>query len=63
MNFEILRQDLTPLERALASFLRLYARVADATFMSQQDDVIRLGLEAGLIQNFEFTYELKAIRR
>ncbi|MCP4361560.1 MAG: nucleotidyltransferase [Chloroflexi bacterium] len=65
MNFEIPRQDLTPLEKALTSFLRLYARVADEEFMSQQDEVIRLGLEAGLIQNFEFTYELcwKAIKR
>ena len=33
--------------------------------MAQQDNVIRLGLQAGLIQNFEFTYELswKAIKR
>ena len=65
MNFEPPKQDLTPLEKALTSFLRLYARIADEKFMSQQDDVIRLGLEAGLIQNFEFTYELswKAIKR
>ena len=64
-TFELPKQDLTALEKALTSFLRLYARVADETFMSQQDDVIRLGLEAGLIQNFEFTYELswKAIKR
>ena len=64
-TFELPKQDLTALEKALTSFLRLYSRVADEEFMSQQDDVVRLGLEAGLIQNFEFTYELswKAIKR
>lgn len=64
-TFELPKQDLTALEKALTSFLRLYARVADEEFISQQDDVVRLGLEAGLIQNFEFTYELswKAIKR
>jgi nucleotidyltransferase substrate binding protein (TIGR01987 family) len=65
MNFEMPRQDLTPLQKALVSFLGLYARVADETFMSQQDEIVRFGLKAGLIQNFEFTYELswKAIKR
>lgn len=65
MTFELQKQDLTALEKALTSFLRLYGRVADEEFMSQQDDIVRLGLEAGLIQNFEFTYELswKAIKR
>ncbi len=65
MNFEPSRQDLTHLEKAIDAFTQLYPRVADEAFMSQQDDVIRMGLEAGLIQHFEFTYELcwKAIKR
>lgn len=65
MSFDPPKQDLTHLEKAIASFVRLYPRVTDEQFMSQQDDVIRLGLQAGLIQNFEFTYELcwKAIKR
>lgn len=65
MDFKLPKQDLTALEKALTSFLRLYDRVADEEFMSQQDDVVSLGLEAGLVQNFEFTYELswKAIKR
>ncbi len=65
MAFETIKQNLTPLEKALTSFLRLHGRVADEKFMSQQDDIVRLGLAAGLIQNFEFTYELswKAIKR
>jgi nucleotidyltransferase substrate binding protein (TIGR01987 family) len=64
MNFEMPRQDLTSLQKALASFLGLYARVADEAFMSQQDEIVRFGLEAGLIQNFEFAYKLswKAIK-
>lgn len=65
MTFEIPKQDLTSLQKALTSFLRLYKRVADEDFMSQQDEIVRFGLEAGLIRNFEFTYELsrKAIKR
>ena len=64
MDFEIPQQNLTPLQKALTSFLRLYERVIDELFMSQQDEIVRFGLEAGLIQNFEFTYELswKAIK-
>ena len=65
MNFDTPKQDLTNLKKAITSFVNLYPRVTDEQFMSQQDDVIRLGLEAGLIQNFEFTYELcwKAMKR
>ncbi len=65
MTIELTKQNLIPLEKAVSSFLRLHGRVSDQEFMSQQDDIVRLGLEAGLIQNFEFTYELswKAIKR
>jgi nucleotidyltransferase substrate binding protein (TIGR01987 family) len=58
MSLEAPKQDLTHLEKAIDSFVKLYPRVTDDEFMSQQDDIIRMGLEAGLIQNFEFTYEL-----
>jgi len=65
MSFEPPKQDLTHLEKAITSFTQLYPRVTDEQFMSQQDEIIRLGLQAGLIQNFEFTYELcwKAMKR
>lgn len=57
--------DLTSLEKALTSLTQLYQRVSDEDFMSRQDNVIRLGLQAGLIQNLEFTYEVcwKMIKR
>ena len=65
MNLETPKQNLTPLAKAITSFIQLYPHVTDEQFMPQQDEIIRFGLEAGLIQNFEFTYELcwKAIRR
>ncbi|MCA9981502.1 MAG: nucleotidyltransferase substrate binding protein [Anaerolineales bacterium] len=65
MTLERPQQDLTHLEKAIRSFNELHERVSDEPFMAQQDDTIRLGLEAGLIKNFEFTYELcwKAMRR
>jgi nucleotidyltransferase substrate binding protein (TIGR01987 family) len=50
--------DLTSLEKALASLTQLHQRVSDEEFISKQDDVVRLGLQAGLIKNLEFTYEL-----
>jgi len=57
--------DLSLLEKALSSLSQLYQRVSDPRFMAGQDDVIRWGLQAGLIQNLEFTYEIcwKTIKR
>jgi nucleotidyltransferase substrate binding protein (TIGR01987 family) len=65
MSSNTTKQNLAPLKKAITSLDKLYPRVIDEKFMSQQDEVIRLGLEAGLIQNFEFTYELcwKDIKR
>jgi nucleotidyltransferase substrate binding protein (TIGR01987 family) len=59
------RLDLTSLEKAINSLDQLRQRIADEKYMSTQDTVIRLGLQAGLIQNLEFTYELswKMIKR
>lgn len=65
MNALSPRQDLSQLEKAITSLEQLHRRVADEEWMTAQDNVIRLGLQAGLIQNLEFTYELcwKAIKR
>jgi nucleotidyltransferase substrate binding protein (TIGR01987 family) len=65
MNSKTPGQNLSSLEKAIFSLDQLYRRVADEAFMATQDNVIRLGLQAGLIQNFEFTYEMswKAIKR
>lgn len=65
MNSSSTRIDLSPLEKAIQSLDQLYKRVSDESFMSKQDSVVRLGLQAGLIQNLEFTYELswKMIKR
>lgn len=58
-------QNLTNLIRSINSLEKLFQRVNDVDFMVQQDEVVRLGLQAGLIQNLEFTYELcwKNIKR
>jgi len=50
--------DLESLRKALNSFEALVAKTSDGAFMSGLDDVTRFGLKAGVIQNFEFTYEL-----
>ncbi len=48
--------DLTSLEKALTSLSQLYQRVSDEAFMPNR--IVRFGLQAGLIQNLEFTYEV-----
>ena len=58
MDSHSTKLDLTSLEKAITSLIQLQQRVADEKFMSQQDQVVRFGLQAGLIQNLEFTYEL-----
>lgn len=57
--------DISGLESALKSFDALLKRTLDTEYMSRLDDVARYGLRAGVIQNFEFTYELcwKFMRR
>lgn len=65
MSSKTPKQDLSQLEKAITSLVQLHQRVSDEGFMAAQDSVIRLGLQAGLIQNLEFTYEMcwKAIKR
>jgi hypothetical protein len=65
MNSNAPKQSLSHLEKAIESLEQLHQRVSTETFMAAQDQVIRLGLQAGLIQNFEFTFELcwKSIKR
>jgi nucleotidyltransferase substrate binding protein (TIGR01987 family) len=57
--------NLTPLENAVDSLEQLLERVYDPDLMSRLDHVTRNGLKAGLIQNFEFTYQLcwKSMRK
>jgi nucleotidyltransferase substrate binding protein (TIGR01987 family) len=64
MDSKTPKQNLSHLEKAIASLDQLHTRISDEAFMATQDKVIRLSLQAGLIQNFEFTYELcwKAIK-
>jgi len=58
MNSESTKLDLTSLEKAIISLSQLHARVSDDGFMSKQDQITRFGLQAGLIQNLEITYEV-----
>lgn len=57
--------DLTPLRQALASLEDGLDVVRDAAWFNQQSDKVRHTLIAGVIQNFEFVYEIstKMLRR
>ncbi len=57
--------DLTPLRQALASLEDGLDVVRDAEWFNQQNDKVRHTLIAGVIQNFEFVYEIstKMLRR
>ena len=50
--------DLTSLEKVLSSFESLLAKTADPDLTEGLDPVLQKGLQAGIIQHFEFTYEL-----
>jgi nucleotidyltransferase substrate binding protein (TIGR01987 family) len=53
------------LEKAVSALAAVLAKSDDAEFMSQLDEVARNAIKAGVIQHFEFTYELcwKFIKR
>ena len=50
--------DLSSLKKAILSLDALLRRIEDRDFFDALDETIRNGLKAGVIQNFEFTYEL-----
>lgn len=50
--------DLSALRKAIASLEGGLKTISDLPWFSQQSDVVRNTLLAGVIQNFEFVYEL-----
>lgn len=60
-----MKLDLTPLAFAIASLEEGIAVASNETWFSSQTEAVRNTLLAGVIQNFEFVYELsiKMIRR
>lgn len=50
--------DLTSLQDAVHAMSETLARAQDEKLMSSLDDVTQLAIRAGVIQHFEFTYEL-----
>lgn len=50
--------DLGGLQQAVAALGRTLERSKDVAFMSAQDEITRNAIRAGVIQHFEFTYEL-----
>ena len=50
--------ELESLKKAINSLSSILKKTNEDNFMSQLDDVTRSGLKAGVIKNFEFTYEL-----
>lgn len=57
--------DVTALTQSLTSLEEVVARYTDPKFMNTLDDWAQAGFAAGVIQNFEFCYELawKFMRR
>ena len=50
--------DLSSLKKAVSALTSVLAKSDDARFMSHLDDVAANAIKAGVVQHFEFTYEL-----
>lgn len=50
--------ELDSLRKAVAAFNDVLAKSDDADFMASVDEVARNAIKSGVIQHFEFTYEL-----
>ncbi len=50
--------DLTSLENAVAALRAVITRAEDPTLMSRLDEITRQAIRSGVIQHFEFTFEL-----
>ncbi|BDU49730.1 nucleotidyltransferase substrate binding protein [Haliovirga abyssi] len=57
--------DLKSFEKAINSLEQLILKMKDKELMNSLDEIVIYGLKAGIIQNFEFTYEIswKYIKR
>ena len=50
--------ELESLDKAVAALERVLARSDDVELMKGLDDVVQAAIKSGVIQHFEFTYEL-----
>ncbi|MCS7091575.1 MAG: nucleotidyltransferase substrate binding protein [Verrucomicrobiota bacterium] len=50
--------ELDSLQRAVAALKQVLAKSEDTQFMNSLDEVARNAIKSGVIQHFEFTYEL-----
>lgn len=53
-----MKLDFTPLVKAITSLTEALVSTEDASFMSSLSDAQQRTMRAGVIQNFEFSYEL-----
>ena len=51
--------ELSGLQKAVSALAGVLAKSDDAEFMSQLDEIARNAIKAGVVQHFEFTYELR----
>ncbi|MFH1742349.1 MAG: HI0074 family nucleotidyltransferase substrate-binding subunit [bacterium] len=49
---------MSSLEKSVTAMVQILERAEDGEFMSSLDDITRNAIRAGVIQHFEFTYEL-----
>lgn len=54
--------DLSSLEKSVAALRAVISRAEDASLMSRLDETTRQAIRSGVIQHFEFTFELCCAR-